>query len=193
MKSTIDIKFFTKLKREYTAYINGRNDSIVMSRDILKYAKQSIFACHRNQLTDAVALLRDAEQAITKLQRAVARTTDLAHEGSFKAALEEYAEARLLYNYLTTGVVGPITQVQLSHETYIAALSDFTGELTRKAVAYATDRQLDEVRKIHAVVSEVMEQFITFDLLSHLRSKYDQARKNLRKIEEILYDLSLAG
>ncbi len=191
MKSSIDTKFFSKLKREYSAYVQGRNDIIVVSRDILKHAKQAIFACHRNQLPEAARSLTSAEAIIRQVQRRIAKNPSLGREGAFAAALEEYAEARLVYTYLQTGTVGALREIELSHEIYIGALSDLTGELTRKAIAYATERNVAEVRKIHQVVSEILEQFITFDLLSHLRSKYDQARKNLRKIEEILYDLSL--
>ena len=85
-----------------------------------------------------------------------------------------------------------IKEVKLDYDTYIGALSDFTGELIRKAIALATKREVKEVEKIKNAIEEVMEQFIKFDLVSHLRSKYDAARKNLRTIEEILYDLSIS-
>lgn len=188
----INKQFFSKLRKEYAAFNKGRGEIIVRSRDILKSSKEAIFACHRNQMGDAKKSLEAAEKVIKQLNKKVASNKTLEGQGSFLAALEEYAEAKLLYNYLKTGKVGRITTVNLSHDTYIGALSDFTGELVRKAIAHATKREKKEVEKIKKVVEDIMEQFIKFDLLSSLRSKYDAARKNLRKIEEILYDLTIS-
>lgn len=188
----IDKKFFSQLQKKYTAYVDGRNDIIVQSRDILKLSKQAIFACHRNELDVADKSLKEAFVIMSYLLKKIAKNQDLSGEGSFLAALEEYAEARLFFVYLTTEKVGALQEVELPYDTYIGALSDFTGELTRKAVWYATRRDVVNVEKIRTVIEDIMEQFIKFDLRSHLRSKYDAARKNLRQVEEILYDLEIS-
>lgn len=188
----INKTFFTKLKKDYNAYNKGRGDIIVISRDILKFSKEAIFACHRNQLDQASKSLAAAEKIIKDLQKKMKSNPDLSNEGSFYAGVEEYAEARLLFNYLKTGKVDAIKEVSLTHETYIGALSDFTGELIRKAIADATKRDIGAVEQSKNVIEEIVDQFIQFDLLKNLRSKYDAAKKNLRKIEEILYDLSMS-
>ena len=43
----IDKKFFAKLKKEYDSYDIGRRIIIRHSNDILKFAKQAIFALHQ--------------------------------------------------------------------------------------------------------------------------------------------------
>ena len=35
------------------------------------------------------------------------------------------------------------------------------------------------------------QQTIEFDLVSHLRQKYDDAKRNLKRMESIMYDISL--
>ncbi len=188
----IDKKFFSQLQKEYTQYVQGRNEIIVVSRDILKFSKQAIFACHRNELDDALRALTHAHDTIRGIEKKINKNKDLEGEGSFRAALEEFTEASLLYQFLVEGTVTRIEGVMLSHEIYIGALSDFTGELTRRAVALATKRDVKGVEQIRGVIEAIMSQFITFDLLSNLRSKYDAARKNLRTVEEILYDLEMS-
>lgn len=188
----IDKKFFSQLQKEYLQYVRGRNEIIVVSRDILKFSKQAIFACHRNELEDASQALTQAHAIVRDIEKKIIKNKDLEGEGSFRAALEEFAEASLLYQFLIKGTVTRIEGVTLSHEIYIGALSDFTGELTRRAVALATKRDVKGVEHVRGVIEAIMSQFITFDLLSNLRSKYDAARKNLRTVEEILYDLEMS-
>jgi hypothetical protein len=36
-----------------------------------------------------------------------------------------------------------------------------------------------------------MEQLVEFDMTGYLRTKYDQAKGNLRKIEQIHYEINL--
>jgi translin len=187
----IDKKFFTTLKKEYAAYTQGRGEIIVRSRDILKFSKEAIFACHRDQLCQAEKSLLQAEKVIHELFKKMKSNTALQNEGSFFAALEEYAEAKIFYVYLQTGKVNVISAFEIPFDVYIGALSDFTGELIRKAIALATHRDVKAVEGIQEVIEDIVEQFITFDLMSNLRNKYDAARKNLRKIEEIRYDLAM--
>jgi hypothetical protein len=39
----------------------------------------------------------------------------------------------------------------------------------------------------------VVENLLRLDLTGYLRQKFDQAKKNLRQLEQILYDLRLRG
>jgi len=183
--------FFTKLIEEYSKYNSNRGEVINQSRDILREAKTSIFASHRDDLEQAEKSLKNAEKIINILLQKV-KNSRINYEGAFRAGLEEYAEAKLFYNFLVTGKVEEIKEVKLDFETYIGALSDFTGELVRRAVLKATKGDLKDVIELHKVTEEVINQFIKFDLLSNLRNKFDQGKKNLRKLEEIMYDLSMA-
>jgi translin len=181
----INKKFFSKLQKEYTGYTSNRRQIIRASDDILKSSKAAIFACHREEYKTAKENLESAEKTLKSLKGKAER------EGSYLAALEEYAEAKLFYNFLQNGKVDEIKNVALSFDTYIGALSDFTGELTRRVVALATKRRIKEVEEIKKVIDDIVGEFIKYNLTSHLRNKYDQAKRNLRNVEEVLYDLSL--
>lgn len=184
-------QFFNSLKKEYESYDVGRRTIIKSSNDILKLAKEAIFSCHRDELADAEKSLNAAKKELQYLQKNIAKDRKLQFEGSLRAALEEYSEAALFFSFLKTGKLEQVKGVDLDAELYIGALSDVTGELVRKAIAYATVRNLKEVQKIKVFIEEVNGEFISFNLLSQLRSKYDQAKKNLRAVEQIMYDLSL--
>jgi len=47
------------------------------------------------------------------------------------------------------------------------------------------------VKKIHKIADDIMAELIEFDMRSYLRTKYDQAKGHLRKIEQTNYEVNL--
>jgi predicted translin family RNA/ssDNA-binding protein len=116
---------------------------------------------------------------------------DLSHSGFYREALEEYVEARLYEGFLSSKKILKNDDGWGDMETYIGGLSDATGEVVRWAVARATDRDVKAVKDALAFVNDAVEFFLSLDLTGYLRTKSDQAKKNLRSLEQILYELSL--
>ncbi|MDO8505841.1 MAG: hypothetical protein Q7S48_04680 [bacterium] len=184
-------KLFARLKKEYDAYGAARRELIGVSNGALSKAKQAIFALHRDDEKDAGQLLSEVESTFARLEKEFKKNDGLRWEGAYRAALEEYVEAKLFYDFSKYGKIGEIKTVLLDADGYLAGLSDFTGELTRKAVQRATQGKTEEVEKLAKVVRDVVEQLIQFDLTGYLRTKYDQAKQNLRRVEEVLYDIKM--
>ena len=90
-------------------------------------------------------------------------------------------------------MLGKVTAIADDPEIYLGGLSDITGELVRRSVLHATDGDHETVERIFEDVRRVVELLMDMDLTGGLRSKLDQAKQNLRKLEEIRYDLSLRG
>ncbi len=184
-------KLFARLKKEYDAYALARRELIGVANIALSKAKQAIFALHRDDEKGSGALLGEVEKTFDALEKQFAKNDGLRWEGAYRAALEEYVEAKLFFDFMTRGAVAEIKTVRLDADAYLAGLSDFTGELTRKAVQRATQGKTQEVEKLAEVVREVVEQLIKFDLTGYLRTKYDQAKQNLKRVEEVLYDIKM--
>lgn len=192
-KNFVSKSFLAQLKKDYTASVTSRRSIIKYASDILTASKQAIFSLHRNDPKRAKELLEQASKGLNLIGSDVIANDKQNYEGSLRAALEEYLEASMYYQYVVEGQIDAVKKVKVpfDHELYIGALSDVTGELVRRAIAAATVRDRKEVETIKLVIEEIVGTFMEFDLQSHLRNKYDQAKKNLRSIEEILYELSL--
>ena len=186
-------KLFIRLKKEYDAYALARRELIGVSNVALSKAKQAIFALHRDDEKGAAALLAEVEKTFAALEKQFAKNDGLRWEGAYRAALEEYVEAKLFFDFMTHGAVAEIKTVRLDADAYLGGLSDFTGELTRKAVQRATQGRTKDVEQLAETVRQVVEQLIKFDLTGYLRTKYDQAKQNLRRVEEVLYDITLSN
>jgi predicted translin family RNA/ssDNA-binding protein len=159
----------------------------------LAASKRAIFAFHREDQLAADEQLALAEARLKTGAAIVKKVPKLAQEGSWRAAQEEYAEADLLRQYLEKGALGKVGAIADDPELYLGGLSDLTGELVRRSVLHATDGDHETVERIFEDVRRVVELLMDMDLTGGLRSKLDQAKQNLRKLEEIRYDLSLRG
>ena len=187
----IDKKYFKQLRAEYAGYDAARRELIKTSSDILTRAKQAIFAFHRGDAVGGLSLLREADQHIKTAARAFKTTEGLDTEGSYRAALEEYVEARLLERFLAGKKLGAVAAPGVDEDIFVGGVLDVTGEIVRYAVAAASRRDIKEVKRAQEVVTAITGELIAMNITGPLRPKFDQLKQNLRKIEEIVYDLSL--
>ncbi len=162
-----------------------------ISAEILSSSKRSIFALHREDVSASAKELDAAAQAIARGWKTVKAEPLLAQEGSWRAAREEYAEASLLAEYLKKGALTAHPDKGLDPDVLIGGLSDFLGELVRLAVLAATRGDCAPVERFYKDAIELMDFLLQMDLTGHLRTKVDQAKQHVKRLEEIRYDLSL--
>lgn len=115
----------------------------------------------------------------------------LIKEGAYNAGVEEYVEAKMFFNIINGEKVDKITGITLSVDAYLGGISDTTGELVRLATNEAAKGNFKEVEKIKNIITDVLAELVEFDITGYLRTKYDQAKQNLRKIEQIMYEVKI--
>lgn len=184
-----DKDFITRLKAEHDAYQEARREVIGLASRIQTLSKQAIFAYQRGEGEKGAELLGEAEGLIREVMDKARATERLAGEGSFRASLEEYAEAVFFRQILEEGKVSFLEG--FDEEIQIGGLSDMIGEVVRRMTVLVTDGDDDGARALKKAVEPVMEGLNRMDYRGSLRSKYDQAVRHFRKVEEILYDITL--
>lgn len=182
--------FFKKLKADYQKQESERRQIISASNAILHDAKRSIFALHRGEEKQAAGDLKDLEKRLKELAKKF-KFERLVEEGAFNAALEEYAEAKLFYTVMSGGKIDAFKEVKMTLDAYVGGLSDLTGELVRVATNRAAQGDFTAVRQMNDIINDIIAELVEFDLRGQLRNKYDQARHNLRKIEQIAYEVAI--
>jgi predicted translin family RNA/ssDNA-binding protein len=188
----INKKFIQKLKKDYDQHEGERRQIISFSNGVLNDAKRAIFALHREDKAKAEALLSEAEKSLARAEKSFGFNR-LREEGAYKAGVEEYVEAAMLYRVISGKKVDLIENITIDMESYLGGISDLTGELVRRAINLAAAGKTKEVLKVKDVINDIMAELVEFDMTGYLRTKYDQARTNLKKIEHIVYDLKLRG
>ncbi len=192
----LNAKELNKIKEELVEFDKQRENIIFLSRIILKASKSAIYSAHRCDFKEAKAHLDEAEDNIKKAGKLIAKIPDLRGIGAYSNSLEEYSEAKCFYGYVKDNKLPPLSELKsgfdVNSEEYLLGLCDFTGEMARLAVILATARKFKELQKIRDVVDEIFGFFSQLDMRnSELRKKSDSIKWNLKKIEEVLYDISM--
>lgn len=188
----IDAKFLEKLKTSYRANESERRQIISASNNILFEAKKTIFSLQRDDFKVAAAKLNDIEEALKNLEKHFG-TARLQREGAYKAAAEEYLEGKTFYSLINNKKIAAVPELTLDYEAYLGGICDLIGELVRYATNQATQGKFSAVAKTKKSADDIMAQLIDFDMTGYLRTKYDQARGHLRKLEQMAYEIKLRG
>lgn len=188
----IDEKFLEKLRSSYRANESERRQIISASNNILFEAKKTIFVLQREEFKAAEEKLVDVETGLKNLEQRFGAPR-LRQEGAYKAAVEEYLEAKTFYAAIKNKEIESVADLTLDYEGYLGGICDLIGELVRYATNRAAAGKFGDVAKIKKVAGDIMAQLVDFDLTGYLRTKYDQARGHLRKLEQMAYEIKLRG
>jgi translin len=191
MKSSIDKTYLKSIRRHMLAHSEMRRVVIKRSDDALHLSKRAIFAIHRDDLEEAEEKIVDADKLLRSLSVEFKKNPELKNEGSYRASLEEYVEVYLLLAFMRGEKISRVP-FDMSDETYVAGLSDVVGELYRLAIHYATVGDRASVERVLALATDIVGELIECNLTKYLRTKFDQAKSALSKIEKVIYDLSLS-
>lgn len=187
----LDITYLSKLRTELHEYAVVRRDIINQSGNAQHHAKRAIFALHRDAVTDAETLLQESRKIFSTLHKTYKKHSAMYDEGAYKAAIEEFVEAELFYQFVTRGRIEKVPGMAISAESYLGGLCDVPGELYRYAIRAATNRNTEILHACAAMGQDIIGQLIEFNLTSYLRNKFDQAKGAAQKLEQVVYEVSL--
>ncbi len=186
----INKKFLEQLKESYRANESERRQIINASNGILFESKKTIFALQRQDGKQADIKLKELEKNLETLEKRFG-TKRLSKEGAYRAATEEYVEAKVFDTIIKNKKIDSIKNLNLDYEAYLGGICDAIGELVRYSTNQAATGKFTVVAKNKKISEEIMSYLIDFDMTGYLRTKYDQARGHLRKLEQMAYEIKL--
>jgi len=179
------------IRTRMDAYDKLREQVIKDSRDVQKLAKQAIFSVHRGNLKVSRTQLDDALSKANAILALIADAPPL-RNGAFGNSLEEWAEGVLTLEWAVSKRVVSKAEMQICNTAeYVGALSDFTGEIGRMAVAKAVKRDLDGVRETLQADVAISSGLQQVNVGGKYTKKVEAVNTNLRKVEDVVYELSM--
>jgi len=160
------------------------------SNQIRAGSKKAIALLRRDNIKESQKAIEKAERDFELIDKLVKKNSDLLR-GFYREAVEEYIEALTLYNFLTKSHKQIPDFVKADPEEIIGGICDFTGELVRKAITIAHSESSQEILLYKTVIEDIVEELTKIALMGKLRHKYDEAERNLKRIEGILYEIKL--
>ena len=189
-KLMLSKKEFGQIRHEMHNLDLKREAIIQTSREIITISKQVIYAAQRNDLKEASDAVKNIKEKVSKLRKINAATdTNIS-----SVAFQEYVEAIAFYEFVKNGKIPPKSSLGVSAEDYLSGICDLTGELVRKAIYDVIHKKFDEAEKIKELVHDIYGEFLKLHLRNgELRKKSDSIKWNLKKLEEVMYDVSMKG
>jgi len=182
---------FQKLLKDFKNSDKIKSIIITKTREIVKNSKQAIYSIHREEISEAKRAINNIEIELSRLRKKF-KQSELESINMYKAALQEYVEARTFLDFILTGKISSSSKLKVNYHDYLCGLADLTGELGRYCVMSATKNRHEKVKEIKNFIDYLLGQFLKFDFNNgELRKKYDAIKWNLSKIEGILYDHTL--
>lgn len=182
---------FAKILKEIEKSDARRELVINRGRELIKLSKQITYSVHRGEIKEGEASLKELQKQISSLRGEIGEDYKLYYTGSYYVAMQEYVEAAGLLMFVKERRLPRISELDVENEEYLAGLCDLTGELARRAVLYAIKKDTKEVMAIRDVIDQVNGVILQADLRNgDLRKKSDSVKWNLKKVEEVLYDLT---
>jgi predicted translin family RNA/ssDNA-binding protein len=184
------LKEFDEIRKKLEMYDSKREELIKKARDLLKLSKQVIYSVYREDLKEASELAEKSSKIKKELDKIADFDKKLLFEGSYSEACQEYTEAMAYFSFVKDRKLPKASELAVDVEDYLMGICDLTGELTRMAVSMATKRKFKEVEQISEFVDKIYGEFLKFDLRNgNLRKKYDAVKWNLKRLEEVMYDI----
>lgn len=188
----INKKDFAEIRRIMENIDNSREIVIQGSREVIGLSKQIIYAIQRDDINEASSLVGRIRIKVKKLKSA--KLNMQLDTNIHSVAMQEYVEAICFYDFVKAGKVPSHKTLGVNVDDYLMGICDLTGELCRKAVFEVIKKRFKEAEKIKNLVEEIYGEFLRFNLRNgELRKKSDSIKWNLKKLEEIMYDVSMKG
>ena len=171
----------------------AREELMSLSRIILKCSGQSIENFHRKQHEKAKNKIEEAEEALIVVNELQSENKGNYRLGIINAAMQEYAEAKLLNELFTTGKIPDYDQINVTEAAYLLGVADLIGELRRYILEKLVEGEVEEAKEYYETMKELYATFMQVEcgknLISDFRRKKDTARI---LVERTLSDLFVA-
>lgn len=152
-------------------------------------SKKAIALLRRDNIKGSEDLIKRAEGVFKIINKTMKGNKDLLRLGFYREAVEEYIEAITFFDFLNERKIPDF--ILAGPEEIISGICDFSGELVRKAITIGSIKDLEKILSYKKVIENIIERLTEIGLTGKLRQKYDEAERNLRRIEDILYDIKL--
>jgi predicted translin family RNA/ssDNA-binding protein len=184
----ISLKQSIKAYEAYQKKLSGLHHNFGLVR---KNSKHVIALLRRDHIKQANKKIKEVESLIKQSLQDADKVVTLPAEGFYREAIEEYVEAKIYHAFVTSRALTFPKYINLSHWDMLGGWSDFTGELVRRAISLAHEQDISEIKKLKEITEKVVELFSQVSFSGKLRNKYDATERNLKRLEEILYELQL--
>jgi len=169
------------VKKELAEKDKVRENAQQSMRKATSLSKQAILLMHQKKHEEAVKLVENAKELISRLQDSAREYPDIIYSGMFSAALQEYSEANILLGLIQEARFVTRKEINVPTVDYVLGLADVIGEYRRLALDALREGKAAKGEECLEIMDEIYIELMAMDeaymLVSGLRRKCDVARR----------------
>ncbi len=169
------------MKKELAEKDKVRENAQQSMRKATSLSKQAILLMHQKKHEEAVKLVENAKELISRLQDSAREYPDIIYSGMFSAALQEYSEANILLGLIQEARFVTRKEINVPTVDYVLGLADVIGEYRRLALDALREGKAAKGEECLEIMDEIYIELMAMDeaymLVSGLRRKCDVARR----------------
>jgi translin len=170
-----------EVKKELAEKDKVRENAQQSMRKATSLSKQAILLMHQKKHEEAVKLVENAKELISRLQDSAREYPDIIYSGMFSAALQEYSEANILLGLIQEARFVTRKEINVPTVDYVLGLADVIGEYRRLALDALREGKAAKGEECLEIMDEIYIELMAMDeaymLVSGLRRKCDVARR----------------
>jgi len=144
-------------------------------------ARQAILLTHRRRFPEAEKRLEEAKSLLEEMERLLSGWRELGGSGMVYAPYQEFAEAKILLEYMQSGQIPDSKSIEVPAIPYVLGLADFVGELRRLALDSMRAGDFETAERALTIMEDIYALLMTLEtapaITPGLRRKSDNARR----------------
>lgn len=161
-----------------------REESVVLTRNIIRNASLTIKLLHRNDFKKALETLKKNEKLKKEIDNKLKNIPELFYSGMVQDALKEYVESKIFYEILIEKNISPAESLNVFYPTYLKGLSEVVGELRRFILDSLRDNKNNDLIFYLNIMEEIYIFLFGFDYPDALTYGLRRYTDNTRQILE---------
>jgi translin len=176
-----------KIRVNFEAKTTVRDQTLRLSRELIRHCANAIRATHRGEFEKATELLTTAKALASEMVDGVASNADLYHAGYTQDALKEFAEANITYALITNRPLPDPDELGVEYAAYLNGLGEAAGELRRHVLDLIRHGELERGEAILSMMDDIYSILVTIDfpdaVTGGLRRTTDMVRGVLERTQ----------
>ena len=152
-----------KIRTDFEAKNKVRDETLRLSRELIRHCANAIRATHRGEFENATGLLATAKALVSEIVDGVADYADLYHAGYTQDALKEFAEASITYALITDRSLPDPDELGVEYAAYLNGLGEAAGELRRHVLDLIRHGELERGEEILSMMDDIYGVLVTMD------------------------------
>jgi translin len=162
----------------------AREESIGLSRVLIRHCGNAIRAMHRQEWESAQATLTTAREVLEQMRAGVTEHPDLYYAGYTQDAFKEFVEAAATYALVRDQDLPTAQALHVDEATYLNGLAEAASELRRYTLDRLREDLYAEAEQLLAKMDAIYDVLMTFDFPDAVSYGLRHRTDNLRGVLE---------